>query len=328
MNSINLMPSVNMRAISWSSMAQNPELKKVVSKAKKEINMIPMAIKMASIFRYTVNATKGLFGISKERYTFGGMRLLSFGNIPFAIHNTAKSACNFSKISPNERVDTALQITSHVGSIGDAIGSASQGLASVGAVAVQAVSWASPLAIVSTIIQLAGTVLSVKNYVEIDSFSKELRHQSGLDKDPQEYTLEDFRRGLDLIEKKRNEKTSFISTAFGTNEDKLADRLVAIELEARKALNSGNAEESAKARQNLQETMEHLSKRVTTKKWSISLTILAAAVSTAGFGASFSPAPPAGYALLGIGSLIGLGTYVFNRIKTRHFEASLGIDSD
>lgn len=185
---------------------------------------------------------------------------------------------------------------------------------------------ASPLSIVFAIFQGFGMVLTVKNLAETHRFSVIFNKSAALDKAAEDYAVEDFASGRRLIETNQTKEKSFVAKHFNTSSDKLIARLHAIEAVAKQAIASANPQEVLEAKQQLKTTMQTLSGRLTSRKWSNALNLLASTVSTVGFGLSYSPCPIAGFALSGIGAGMSIGNFFHDKYKTAQFETALGIE--
>ena len=158
----------------------------------------------------------------------------------------------------------------------------------------------------------------------IKSMAGTLRALTARDPLPEDWR-DDLLTGLNLIGEKRIEQDKFITKHFRVDENKFADRLMAIEVEAEKMLASNDAQEVLAGKRLLQTTMQNLSARMTNKISSNALNLVAGVVSYIGVAMLFTPVPAAGFGILALSGAISMAVYIRDRRDTRDFEKAIGL---
>lgn len=281
-----------------------------------EIVTVPS--KVASAVRYLTNASKDIASPGGKEL-LSGLRFFAIVYVPLAIHSLANSIFDLLSATDSSKVDAGLTAVSEVGNLGDATATFCKGLGAVGLVAAEAVSWATPLCIASSCLTLAGVVVLTKHIAEKTRFQNKFVEEAGLVKNENSYTLEDFKKGINFVKEGSNTKK------FYDDETKLMERLSQIQITAEKKLSSQDKTENEEGQKILHTTMNSLKNRISTKKWSDALSLLAAAVGLIGFVIIFTPLAPVGLALLGISPIISLGNLAYRKIRTQQFEEALSL---
>lgn len=286
---------------------------------------ISLLVKVTNLARHIGSSSKKMLDNIKHLPTVGVMKLITLGLAPLAIYDIFVSVFSSIRASTNEKIDVALGVIATVGSLGDTAATTAEGLAGVGAVAIQTLGWLTPLAIVSAALEGVGMILITKSLIETHRFSTLFNEVAALDKPVEDYSLEDFSKARLLVEAKQAQEKTFIGKHFETNSEKLRNRLMAIENEVQEMLMSGDQQLIMEGKRKLQTTMQILSKRMSMKKWSNVLTLLAGAVSFVGLGLLFTPSSPAGFVLLAVSSVISLANFFAGKAITNRFEKDLEI---
>lgn len=289
-----------------------------------QLEHISLAMKVASCFRFTANATKELFGVSRSQYLFGGLKLFALAEIPLKINSIGSTIFNVCKTTISEKIDAALNIIGSIGTISDSINTIAEGLLSFKFVVAQVIEPLASLTIIGTILELAYLILLTKNFVETTRFAKNLKNEAALGKSVEDYTVEDYRKGLDFIDKAQLKEKSTVSKYFDIDKEKFADRLVDIEFIAKEKIASNDPSEVLEGKQLLHSTMEALIKRCAIKKRILVINAISAIVSTIGLGILlFTPIAPAGFTLMAVGTGIAIGGFVYHKVMTAKFEKEL-----
>ena len=284
-----------------------------------------------SAIRYWANATKSFFNIPRERYMFANFKLASLVPIIFTVDNLANTIFNLAKdvarsvkIRAGEALDIALNIIGDLGSIGGNVSTLAEGLAAVSVVAIEAISWSTPLLFVSLALEGIGMVYHIKAFAENLLFARALKKEAGLHKEATEFTLEDYKKGIALIEQEREAAKNFIGKQFGVDGEKLMNRLHAVETEAQEKWNSTDPAQKAEAQKLMHATMHTLKDRLVTTKLSHTVNVVATTVGIVGTILLFvPPAVPVGFALLGGTSLGSIANLVNKMVETKRFEKAL-----
>lgn len=296
-----------------------------VVKSTSHPEKISVAVKLAGVVRNIGNTSKEMLNNSKRLPVVGVLKLTAIALIPLTIYEIASSIFSVVKTSFNEKLDIALNVISNLGSLLDITGTIAEGLSAIKVVAKSAVHWAGPLGIVATVIESVGMALKTKNLIETERFSKIFKETAGLDLSDEEYSLENYKKARELVAEKHSQEKTFVSKHLSTDGEKLNERLLAIESEAKEFLASNNLEDVLKGKNKLKTTMQSLSQRMTTKKWSTGLSLLASTISIIGFGLLFSPLPPVGMAFLALSSILSIINLFMQKAQTKSFEKGLGI---
>lgn len=284
-----------------------------------------MTIKITSLVRHIGMTSKKMLDNARSLPVVGALKLAKFGLVPFGIYEIGMLIYSAQKVSISEKIDALLGVTAAVGSLGEITANIAEGLTAVGLVAAKAIAWATPLGLICAGIQVANMVLTAKSLAETHRFSKIFNQVARWDRPVEECLLEDYKKMRQLIEKEQTQEKSFIDKHFKTNGDHLIERLQAIESKAQLMLASANPLDISQAKNDLKRTMQALSKRMTTKKWSNALSLLIGAVSFIGVGLLFSPCPPAGFAVLALTSGMSIIQFFVEKMNTTQFEKELGI---
>lgn len=297
--------------------------KKILDKVAK-VEHVSLSVKVASAARYAINCFKEALSKANESRFPNCMKLAVIAMLPFYLFDMVQAIKSIAGAKLLERIDAGLKIVANIGAIGDAISTVAEGLAAVGAVALKAIKWATPLFLVSLPFEAFGMVVTGKSLGETHRFKKLFDQETGLAKKLEEYSMEDFRRGLTLIDEKCKDQKQFIAKHFRTNEEKFADRLIDIETKAHALLDSGDEQQVLEGKKMLKTTMELLSKRMSAKiaRDSVSLTI--DTVGFVGVGLLFSPAVGVGFGVLALSGVASIGNYIADKVITKRFEKRLG----
>lgn len=281
-----------------------------------------------SSFRYGANASKKLLGFADDVYLLGPLRMLAGIKIPISVTNIFGLSKEVAEGKGMEKADALLNISAEIGDIGDAVSTFACGLGSTGLVAARSIVWATPLLAASVPFEAIGVLVSVKQWVQTYFFGNNFNKMMGSEKAPEEYTLADYRKGLAAMEKGREEKRYYFRQHFNTNEDKLVDRLIDIDLEVAGKLNSQNPEEIKAGQEMLHKTAKTLKGRVSTVNWSRLWGAVAGTVQIIGISILIaSPAfipIPVGFTFLTVGAVLSIAKFVFDRYMNARFEKAIG----
>jgi hypothetical protein len=250
--------------------------------------------------------------------------ILTIESLAASILNVGKDCWKSVKISAEEALDTALSIIESVGAIGDSISTFAEGLGAVGAVAVEALSWTTPLLSVSLVLETAGTVYHTKKIADNILFADRFQEVAHLNKPEAEYTLEDYTQGVELIKREHAEGRTRLNKLFGTDEP-LMKRLDAIQAEAKEKLESADEAKQAEGKKLLHSTMKTLKDRLISTKLSSALSIVANTVGTIGVALLFTPAAPVGCGLLVATAMLSIATIISKEIEKARFNTALQI---
>jgi hypothetical protein len=283
-----------------------------------------------SAIRYLANGLKRFFGVPQERYLFGPFKLVAIIPVALAVESLAKTAFNIGKdcwhkvtVSADEVIDTALNIIGTLGTLGDYTSTFAEGLAAVKVVAIEAVKWSTPLLLVSLGLEAIGMVYNIKACVEGHFFAMSLKKEAGLRKSLQEYTPEDYQKGLALIKQESAHTRNFVGKQFGVDDAKLMERLDAVGKEGEANWQSTDPEKKAAAQKLMYATMTSLRERVISTKLSHALSVVATTIGILAVLSLFTPAAPAGYLVLAGVSVYSIATIVNRMIETRRFEEAM-----
>lgn len=317
--------SINASSIQTGGVNPWSVVNKTAEVAVKSEQKVLLSVRVASAFRYAINSIKGFCKFTGSSRFPNGLKLANIVTIPYSIYQIGKSTRELFRGPKNERADAALNITAHAGNIGDATSTFAEGLGAVGAVAVTALTWATPLLGVGLALQTAGMAMTAKSMHETHRFKQIFKEEAGLSKDVSDYTLEDYRKGITAIEEKRNEQKFFISKHFGVDEDKFAESLVEIDSKAQSLLSSDEADEVLQGKKLLQDTMKTLNQRMISKNRFGALSLVIGVVSYIGVGLLFSPVPAVGFTVLALAGIASIVAYKVDRTVTKRFEQELGM---
>lgn len=267
-------------------------------------NPLTIGCTLVNSARYIANGTKELFGVAKDDYLLGPARLISGVSVMMRVNNIAHSIIDFVKGGHNDKADSLLSMVSDLGTIGDAVSTFAQGLESVGAVAAKSILWATPLLIVSMGLEAAGLVLGIKGIVETYLLS----HKLFKDKNPKEYTIDDYQEKVNYLEERRVKERLLDRKFFRVDREQLGDRLLDIELEAKRKINSENPLEKEQGENLIRRTMKTLKGRLTTRIISYAVGVVAAATCLVGLSILLAVPgmQPLGFALLAVGVVVSL----------------------
>lgn len=283
---------------------------------------LSLGVKAVSFFRYTAHAICALVK-APNRKPLEPLKLLFYVNIPVALNNIFNQLGSVRGLTANEKIDTALDVTSEVGRVGDSLATGIEGLGSVGLVNLQPLYWVSPLFIVGVGLQIAGILALSKSLVETHLFSRKFSKVVDLTKKGSDYSVADFTLGLEMVQNRSRKEKSFVLKHFGVDSKKLLGPLYKIKKLAENSFFHSSAK-VGESEDKMKAAMELLSKRLTATKWSKALTILIGTVTLIGVGVLlFTPAAPVGFALLAIGSVAAIRYYFAVKAQTAQFEEEL-----
>lgn len=277
--------------------------------------------------RFVLSAASDFLPLVPSPQALSSLKFVSGVSIPIALYQMSENIVKVAKGTFNEKIDVFLDTTFNLGLVGDSISCIASGLEGVGLVAAKSMMWATPLAIVSVSLEVAGIVLNIKESVENFIFRGQLSKVAGLNKRVEHYEIEDYRKGFDFLVEKRKKERTFLNKHFRINEKKLLNRLVDIENEAREKIQSANSFLVDEGKSLLHNTMSALKRRVTTRMISNTLAILSGVTSIVGLSIiMFTPIAPLGYAFLAVGVVLGIAKVVFDYETTRRFENELQLN--
>lgn len=282
--------------------------------------------------RFLSNASKTFFDVPPDRYLFGEFKLVAIIPVALAVESLAKTIFSLGqdcarsvKVCKDEAIDFVLSIINDLGTIGDYISTFAEGLAAARIVALEAVKWSTPLLIASLPLEAIGMMYNAKAAIDNLIFTKNFKKEAGLDKKLEEYTLEDYEKGLAQIENGRGNDRNFVGKHFMTDDQKLIERLRTIASEAAMNWASTEPEKKAEAQKLMYSTMRTLKDRLITTRLSHALNVVATSVGILGVCLLFTPGAPAGYAILGVSALWSIARTVERMIESRKFREALNI---
>jgi hypothetical protein len=245
--------------------------------------------------------------------------------VPFTLSSLATHIHHFVHGSRG-RIDSALNISSEVGSLGSTLTSFAMGLANLGVLSAKVLQWINPIYIVSSILSAATVPLNLRTISKMSHIRDEFDQIAHLRKDSNETNLEDFQAALKLIKGKHAQDEDFISNVFSCSEDKLMESLASIEQQASKKLLSSNLEENIQGRRLLNKALNDIRKRFHHIKVTSALAATVAIINCIGAVALlFTPAAPAVYAVIAIGVVINLSSYIDQKVQEYRFTHALGM---
>jgi len=286
---------------------------------------VKLSIKAITLARYIGSSSKKMLANGRHLPVVGALKLMKLPLIPLSLHAIKSAFSSKNTLTGNEKIDRGLDVAASIGTVGDTVVSLGEGLKALGAVTSHAIWWATPLVVVSAVLEAAGLILLVKTMLETRRFSRLFEQASGSKKPNEVYTLEDFTRVRLMIEEKSQQEASFISKHLKTDGKRLNKRLEQIDQTVQRLLSSSDEQEVLKGQRQLQTTMETLKGRIKTKQQSAALSILTGVVSLVAFGLLFTPAGLVGYGLLAGSGAVSLGNFFNDKAKTRQFEQTLGL---
>lgn len=284
-----------------------------------------LTVRVGNLVRFIGSTSKQLLANARGLPVVGVIKLSGVLLFPLTILDTARSVVNFVKSTFNEKIDIVIGFVATVGAVIEVVANVAEGVSAIGLVTAKAVAWTTPLNIAAVVIEGVGMILSAKSLYESHRFSVLYENAASLSKSVEEYSFDDFNKARMLLEKNQSEEQSFIGKHFRTDSSKLMSRLKLIGGKAQLLILSGDHQKVMEGKLRLKTTMESLSQRMTAKKWSNALSILAASVGIVGFGVLFSPCPPAGFAVLAVSSVLSLINFFVDKHLTNRFEKELGI---
>ncbi len=243
----------------------------------------------------------------------------------FAIKDIVQTAGKFAHAKAPRKIESAFVIASNIGDVGASVSSFARFLKGAGAVTEKAIAWIKPLGIVCTGFEVIGVSLNVKRLVNTCRMATQFKQATGLEKKDDDYTFADYQKGVQLILDHRVKDQDFIKDHFYKNETELAHRLMVIGACAQQKIASADLKDQAEGKRSLRITMQTLSQRLTTKKWSHTLSLVAGVISlVAGLVLLFTPLAPLGLGLMVLGSVISLGsTFIYKRIMDKQFQKAM-----
>ena len=324
-----------------------------IAKRTTQPEKVSLAVKISKIARSSLNSLTYALQNFNPRPPSGiiqataigssALKLCSIALLPATISKLAAGYLSEAKASVNEKIDIYLGRIEVIGTLGEIFSKMADGLTHISTALLAGIGFRAsmltnfsnfvtavtgPLSIACAVLQGGGMILTAKSLVETHRFSVIFNKSAALEKPLEDYALEDYAAGRQLIETNQAKEKSFVGKHFDTSGKKMIDRLHAIEAVAKQALSSANPKEVIEGKQQLQTTMQTLSGRLTSKKWSNVRSLVAGAIGNIGFGLTYSPCPPAGFALSGISGVMSIANFVYDKHRTGQFEANLGIGGD
>lgn len=260
-----------------------------------------------------INGVKDFFTSHQSKEIMGGLRFFALCYVPFAVYEVAKAVFEFYKTTVSEKVDAALTILSEVGGVGDAACNLAQALDDFGALGNRSISWVTPLGLVSAALGIAGIVHDSKCIIDTERFMEEFRKQAGLDKKPHKYTKADYLRGMKFLEKKNEEERTVIDKQLHVDAKDLFNNL---------APTGKNRDRELKNSQ-LYEKMQTIAKQLENTKTSMGLSLLFNVVNVVALAILFTPVAPLGLIFLGVGGIVALTQFCYDRTSLNLLKNSL-----
>ncbi len=300
---------------------QQPDCWTMIPVPKKED--IKTGMTLAGIARNTegfINAIRGSGNTHLHH-----LKCLSALKGIFSLQDIADVIKKMPNATTLKNIENTLSIVSKTGDVAGAAKSMASFLKGVGAVSKSAIAWTAPLGIACIPLEVIGLGLDIKALVKTCRFASKLTQAAVLEKQTEDYTEEDYRSGMSVIENQRKKDKGFIKANFSKDETQFAHRLMMIEACAKERIASANPDVKKEGKEILKTTMETLSKRISTKKWSQTLSLIASIVGlVAGLILTFTPLAPLGLALvIGI-SVFSLGKkFIYDKRKEKQFNKDI-----
>lgn len=287
------------------------ELPKEISKPAN----ITLALTTARCARFTEGFIKSWQGIPISKFALHKLKLLVLGGAILLTQDIIRIAKNSLHLPRREKIEAALSIIGNLGSIGLCTRIFTEGLASIGAISAKIIPKTNPLVAVSGAFETVGIGLETKWLTDTFSFSTQFKKHAGLNKSASEYTLKNYQDGLSFINTTKTKVHQFVLKYFYENETELFKKLSGIEKAASTQLQSQDPNEVKAAKNSLHQAMQNLHERVTAKKWSHALKIIASSANLIGTGLLvFTPVAP----YIGFGALLTSGLFSLAAIAQRN----------
>lgn len=288
----------------------------------KETVRLPMGI--LSTFRFSEIVVKGAADLKYTGYYLGKIKALAGLKIVLTVSDLGAQIAEFPKDTTPDKIEGVANIIERAGTAADATTTFVFFLEAIEAVG-KVGRWTRGVEVFYIFTESVSIALSIKKLVETHGLSNKLELVVKKDDSEEQFTLEDYRKGMKLILDKRQTSKNFIKEGLHSDEPMIAHRLMTIEANAEKKLKSYDKAQVAEGRRTLKTTMESIKARINSKKWSHRLDILISAVTIIGCVILFcSPISPIGWALLAVATIVCLtNTYYHKKRIEEQFRKSL-----
>lgn len=211
------------------------------------------------IFKYLYKSFKPLLSLSK---LLKPTKVLEIFLVPFSLMNFASLISSLRHGDRSKRIDVTLEATKELGSIKNSLTAFSQGLETVGFNCLKLLKTSSVLGIASTVFSISSLITNYRAISEMQKLKNRIDQIGNLKQSKGETTLEDYRAVLALLEREQIKDKRFLKRLFNYDEDKLADRLIAIDQTVIEKIHAGDSQQVVIGQKLLYRTLKCLKGRL------------------------------------------------------------------
>ena len=247
-------------------------------------------------------------------------------SLPIVVKGVIKKCMNFHNMTPDQKIDTGLNVCNSLREVGESIATFVVGLEAIKAIPLTTPIWASPFSTVMSALSVVTIICKIRTCIKVSGFVDSFARTEDYYKSSNKATLEGYKATLNLIEEKQLGNETFIYDTFNVTNEKLNDLLVSIQITASEKLSSNNPEEIKEGHEILQKTICGLKGRIKQNIVSSALAITASILNIIGTTLLLAlPVIPVGWVFLGLGVVVEIGRLAYHKIGEYQFAQAIGL---
>ncbi len=174
----------------------------------------------------------------------------------------------------SKKIENVFVIATQSGSVGESVSGFACYLSELGALTSKSITWTKSLDVASSAAKVIGLGLAVSNLAKTYGCFNQFKQAAAFEKNVDDYTLQDYRNGIQLIFDQQVKDPDFINEHFKHEGVEFAHSLMVIESTAGQQLDSTDPKVQAEGKRYLKTQMEALGQRICSKQRSHVLNLL------------------------------------------------------
>lgn len=245
---------------------------------------------------------------------------------PFTLAAMIQTCRVFSGYSTEKKIDAGLTICDHLRHMGENAATVVVSLEGLRVIRRTPVAWAQPFAVVLSVLSIASIINNIRTYRKVKNIMREMLQIEENSKVEGKMTLAAYKSMIEVIEKKRQEDSDFVSEMFCVKEGQLELACASMERKIESQLSSENLEEVSQGQELLEKTVAHLKGRVKQHLVSSVLSTTSSVINMIGtMILLFCPIAPIGWITVGAAVLIDSSNWVRHKVVDYLFVKAMDI---
>jgi len=255
----------------------------------------------------------------------GVKQIIEIARVPSHFLDVFKSGLDFVRGGKEKKFEASLNIINRVREVGTTISTFVLGLRELGMVASDKLLWMQPFAVVMSFLSLASITSNLKTCMKMRRLLQEMDFavsrstKVGVD-------LSSYRSVMNLFEQEQKKDPDFFQNTFNADAEKLAEAFFSLEVEMKEKLSSEDVDIRKEGVKAIEETLKILRGRIHKNIVSSAISTTVSAINLIGTIVLLAcPAFPAGWAIMGVGSLLDFSSWTYHKVVEYKFASHIGL---